>query len=819
MPFCRHTSQGVQAMTSAGRPVEPTLLDSLFPGGDDAATTARKTAWEHTELGDPERWGPELCAAIRTVMPSKVPMLLWWGDELVQIYNEAYRRLVGSKHPESMGQRAALSWAEVWEDLGPRVALVRDSAEANFEEDLLLLIDRHGYLEETYWTFSFSPIFSAQGGILGVFVATTDATLDVVEARRLDIVRDLAIVSSADFSSREGIAVEVIHVLEKNRQAVPFAALYLLDDSGGLVQAAGYGLSGSSAALPLRVAADDSTHPLMEVAGTRVRREMGYEPLDICSVPGPLGPRPPDSAFVVPLGAMGRPLEGVAVLGINPYRRVDQRYLTYATLVTRQLTALFVEVRAAAQERARAAALAELDQSKTEFFANVSHEFRTPLTVALAATRELRRSGLSPEQTTHVDAVQHSAVRLNRLVDTLLNFAQAEAGHLSFSPEAVNVAELTADVLGMFRSAIESAGLTLDLDVDDDLGSWQLDREAWVKVVANLVSNAYKFTETGSIAVTLSRGEDGVVLRVRDTGRGIAPDDLEVVFHRFHQVVRGPARGVVGTGIGLALVKDLVDAQGGHVDVVSTPGVGSTFTVTLPAARTGSPAPVPLEIAPLVDGLLSDLGAADEQPTVHVAGADRPTLLLVEDHADLRAYLTRLLAEDGWNVMAVPDVPSALSSRRVPDIILCDVMLPGPSGLDLVTTVRSSPEWASVPVILVTARSGPKEVAKGLSLGADDYVGKPFEPIELLARLRTHYELAKGRDARLSDAEQKADHLQTALATSRTIGVAVGVLMASHRVTSDQAFELLRLESNKTNRKLRAVAQEVVLNAEFTPTP
>ncbi|MGW5240732.1 ATP-binding protein [Monashia sp. NPDC004114] len=810
-------------MSQASAPEKGPELGWLFPGEDETAVLARRTPWAETPLGDPAGWSPELAAAIRTVMPSKVPMLLWWGDDLVQIYNEAYRSLLGSKHPGAMGQPATVCWAEVWDDVGPMAAHVRASGEATFEQDLLLFIDRHGYLEETYWTFSYSPISSAQGGVLGVFVATTDVTLPVVEARRLGIVRDLAVLSSADYTSRDAIAEAVTRVLAKNRQAVPFAAIYLPSEAGGLVRAAQYGLSGESPQLPDAIGADAREHPLVKVAASRVRMQVSYDPDEIGAAPGPLGPLSPSSALVVPLGAVGRPLEGVVVLGINPYRRVDERFSTYATLVTRQLSALFVDVRAAADERARTAALAELDKTKTEFFANVSHEFRTPLTVALSAVDELQASGLSESQAQHVNAIQRSTERLNRLVDTLLSFAQAEAGRLVPHREPTDVAELTGNVVGMFRSAIESAGLALDADFGttdgEDPSTRMIDPEAWVKIVGNLLSNAYKFTDSGSIRVSLDQTEDGVVLAVRDTGPGIAEHDAERVFQRFHQVARRPARGTAGTGIGLALVKDLVEAQGGRVTLDSTPGQGSEFTVHLPAPAM-SRAAARVELDRPASGLLPELSDALELPsgTGEAPAHDgQPTLLLVEDNVDLRGYVTRLLTEDGWSVVAVPDAPSALQTERVPDLVLCDVMLPGPSGLDLVTTMRATPDWASVPVVLLTARSGPKEVAGGLSAGANDYVGKPFDPIELLARLRTHYELAQDRSQALVEAEQKVGQLQTALTTSRSIGMAVGVLMSSRQLTSDRAFDLLRTHSNDTNRKISDIAEDVVLTGQIPP--
>jgi signal transduction histidine kinase/DNA-binding response OmpR family regulator len=797
------------------------VLRALFPGDDESATLARATAWARTSLGEPADWSPELCSAVRTVMPSRIPMLLWWGNDLVQIYNEAYRPFLGSKHPSAMGQPAAECWAEVWEDLGPKVARVLEAGEATFDQDLLLFVDRHGYLEETYWTFSYSPVRSADGDVVGVFVATTDVTVARVETRRLDTIRDLAVLSSTDFAAPGEAVARVCDILATNRWAVPFAAIYLADPSGQLVVQCDYGAPVPTAALPDRVAAQ-SSHPLANVVRTLEPTLMTYRPEELRADPGPLGPNPPTTAYLMPLRGSDRDLDGVLVLGLNPYRQVDERYATFATLVTRQLTAFLADVRVTAAERARATALAELDRDKSAFFANVSHEFRTPITVALAATGELRRSPLSAEQVGHVDAVKRAAERLNRLVDALLDFARAEAGVLTPVLESVDLAETTRDVVSMFRSAIESVGLGLTVHVDD-MGLAVTDREAWIKVVANLVSNAYKFTEHGSIEVTLRRDGDVVTLSVADTGTGITSDEARRVFDRFHLVTGQPARGIPGTGIGLALVKDLVEAQAGRVRLESTPGVGTTVTVCLPVAEPSRPddAVSSADVGKTIGGLTAEI----EPPPDGVEPPGRPAedhaahVLVVEDNADLRRYLTRLLTCDGWSVTAASDVSSALRIDRLPDIILSDVMLPGQSGLDLVRLIRSQDAWAPIPVVLLTARNGASEAAEGLAAGADDYVRKPFEPVELLSRLRTHYELAREHSRRLVQAQHTATHLQVALTTNRQIGVAVGVLMSREKVTSERAFDLLRIRSNQTNRKLRDVAEEVVLTGQLSQVP
>ncbi|SDP63401.1 Signal transduction histidine kinase [Pedococcus dokdonensis] len=790
------------------------LLASLFPGDDEAASLARATDWAATPLGPPESWGPELCAAIRTVLPSKVPMLLWWGEDLVQVYNDAYRPFLGSKHPGAMGQPGAECWPEIWAEVGPMARKVVESGVANYEQSLLLFLERHGFTEETYWTFSYSPVWSADGAVLGVFVATSDVTAPRIESRRLQTVRELAVLSSAEPAAT--LAGKVTAALEGNRYTVPFAAVYLPDaDRGALVRTADYGLGPANSTLPASIALDGH-HPVAKVATSRSGGFHIWDPDELNAEPGPLGPTRPTGGHILPLGDPTRSLEGVVVLGLNPYRPIDDAYLTFVTLLGRQVSALLAEARMGEVERARTTALTALDASKTAFFANVSHEFGTPLTVAFAAVRELRESGLSDEQAQHVDAIARASTRLNRLVEALLDFARAEAGQLVPEPEPVDLAELTTDVLGMFRSAIESAGLALHAEVDD-VGLVVTDRETWVKVVGNLVSNAYKFTESGAIRVSLRRIDETVELAVADTGRGIAPEQVDKVFARFHQVVQQPARGVAGTGIGLALVRDLVETQAGRVSLESRLGEGTTVTVTMPVVRhaEGALPPRRAELATGAEGLLPDADVV-ALPAGSVAAEDAPRLLLVEDHADVRAYLSRLLAADGWSVVAVADAAAAMRTTEAPDIVLCDVMLPGPSGLDLVRMLRADRAWAHVPVVLLTARTGTAEVAEGLAAGADDYVRKPFEPVELAARLRSHLELARGRSEVAVQDAQRAANLESALESNRVIGMAIGVLMSSHRVTSARAFELLRVRSNQTNRKLREVAEEVVLSGELS---
>ncbi|QIM21885.1 ANTAR domain-containing protein [Phycicoccus sp. HDW14] len=323
-----------------------------LPGADETSALARATDWSSTPLGDPSTWGPELSAAIRTVVPAGIPMLLWWGPELVQVYNDAYRPICGAKHPRSMGQPAAECWPEAWAELGPRVARVVATGESDHEEALLLFLERHGYVEETYWRYSFSAVRSATGEVLGVFVATTEVTATRIDGYRLTAVRELAVLSSADLVSAEGLVQRVEPVLAGDRRAVPFAAVHLVDAAGDLVRAGSHGLLDGGSALPQHVAGD-ADHPLARTASARTSRTVHTVDGELTAEPSPLGPLAPTDLVHVPLGRPDGRVEGVLSVGLDPYRPFDEAYDTFVTLLARQLTALLTDVRAAAEERAR----------------------------------------------------------------------------------------------------------------------------------------------------------------------------------------------------------------------------------------------------------------------------------------------------------------------------------------------------------------------------------------------------------------------------------------------------------------------------------
>lgn len=813
-----------RSATDAPDPSAHSLFASL---GNDGALLL-STDWAATPLGPVSGWPGELLAAARTVLASRLPMMIWWGPELVQLYNKAFEPFLGDKHPGAMGQQAMLCWPEAWTEVETLVQSVLVGKGATLSRDFLLFLQRHGYVEETYWTFSYSPIENDRNAVLGIFVATNDVTAQVVGERRLTTVHELGTMSRADLHSLKEAGQAALDVMAGNRQALPFAACYLRHGDE-LQLASAFGIVSGTGACPLTISRGAPTE-IARVARTGQNQMFDLTPFAQAGEvsPGPLGPAVPTLAMLSPLTITGqREPVGVLVLGVNPYRAVDDPYRSFLDLVSRWCSTLLSDAHAYESERARTEMLTELDEAKTRFFQNVSHEFRTPLTLVLGALHRplAGSSGVQVLDAETIETARRAALRLDRLVDAILTFARAEGGALAAHRQPTDITQLTKDCASMFRSAVEHAGLGLTVDVPATATVVDMDPEMWSRVVLNLISNAYKFTPEGVIGVRVQVKGDRAVLEVRDSGIGIEAEALDRLFERFHQVSGAQSRTAPGAGIGLALVADLVGAHDGEVAVNSTPGQGSVFTVTVPLSSTNAAEVAPVTLNErLRDQTMSDLasppdGDADDYRESDPGPSRGGHVLLVEDNTDLRRYIVRLLRADGWEVTAAPDAETALALESTPDLVLSDVMLPGMDGMAFVRLLRASPDLHRIPVILLTARAGPQSAAAGLSAGADDYIVKPFDPEELLARLAVHHELACLRNFALNAAENRSANLERALSSNRQVGAAVGILMASHKLTDDRAFALLRETSNKTNRRLRDVAEDVVLTGRLDPGP
>ena len=282
---------------------------------------------------------------------------------------------------------------------------------------------------------------------------------------------------------------------------------------------------------------------------------------------------------------------GLFIAGVNPHRPCDDGYRSFVDVMVGQIAAALANVRAYESERQRAEALTALDRAKTAFFSNVSHEFRTPLTLMLGPLDDVgARTDVPADVVEQLRMVRRNGLRLQRLVNTLLDFSRIEAGRAQARFEPVDLNALTRELASSFDSAVDRAGLRLVVDCERINGEVYADRSMWEKIVLNLLSNAFKYTLAGSIEVSLRATGEAVVLRVADTGVGIPHDELPKVFDRFHRIESTRGRSHEGSGIGLALVLELVKLHGGSIGVDSQVGVGTTFTVSMPVGRAHLPA-------------------------------------------------------------------------------------------------------------------------------------------------------------------------------------------------------------------------------------
>jgi PAS domain S-box-containing protein len=439
------------------------------------------------------------------------------------------------------------------------------------------------------------------------------------------------------------------------------------------------------------------------------------------------------------------------------------------------------------------AKLGQLDAAKTVFFSNVSHEFRTPLTLMLGPIEDALAEPAGGLRGESLRAAHRNAIRLLRLVNSLLDFSRLEGGRLQASFEATDLAELTAGLAGSFRSLVESVGMALVVDCPSLRAPAYVDRSHWEKIVLNLLSNAFKFTLEGEIVVSLRDEGDHIELLVRDTGSGIPEHERGRIFERFHRVEGALGRSYEGTGIGLALVEELVKLHGGTVRVESAVGRGSTFTVSIPRGQDHLPkdrlvarredAATPTATAPFVLEASQWVAAKQAVPSSQSdqASMKGERVLVVEDNADMRAYLVNVLGKH-WHIEAVANGEEALAAvkKKPPDLIVTDVMMPRMDGFALLRALRTSPESAQIPVVVLSARAGEEAAIEGLEMGADDYLVKPFAARDLLARVRVHLDAARNRTSALRASEARFRRLSESGIIGITIANAAGCILEAN---------------------------------------
>jgi PAS domain S-box-containing protein len=760
----------------AKKPSLPT--QNWLVGGGEMGERIRVMNWAETQLGPIESWPQSLRSAVSILLPSRAQIVLFWGPDLIALYNDAYSPVLGMKHPWALGRPARECWSEIWDDsLGPLFENVIETGESFWAKDRQFLLERHGYIEETYFDVSYDPIRDESGQVGGIFCIVSETTGRVLGERRLGMLRELG-ADLAAINTEDELFSAIRCRLDADAKDLPFALVYLCDADGRQARLrCAHGATAGDAIAPIVIDLDSENAiwrvpQLLATAAPVIEDDLTARFAAI-----PTGPwdKPARQAVIFPIAQQGqdRPA-GLLIAGINPYRAFDTAYNGFVNLLAGQVAAALAGARAYEAERKRATALAELDRAKTAFFSNVSHEFRTPLTLMLGPLDEVlaKPEGQIPAENRELLTImRRNGQRLLKLVNTLLDFSRIEAGRIQAVYEPVDLPAYTSELAGVFRAAVQKVGMRLIIDCPPFSEPVFVDRDMWEKIVLNLVSNAFKYTLEGEISVSLRTENRSAVLSVRDTGTGIPETELPKLFNRFHRVEDARGRTQEGTGIGLALVFELAKLHGGTVGVESVYGKGSTFTVTLPLGK----GHLPLErisarptfestvlgagpfleeaLRWLPDALPKDheeffVSEEESHPLRYSPTSDKTMtkIVLADDNADMRDYMRRLLSAN-YEVIAVADGQQALQAiaQDKPDLVLTDVMMPNLDGFALLKALRENPETASIPVIMLSARAGEESRVEGLEAGADDYLIKPFSTREMLARIGGALALAKVR--------------------------------------------------------------------------
>lgn len=752
----------------------------IFAGGGELGALVRDFDWSTTPLDEPESWPQSLKTIVRVMLTSRFAMWMGWGPELTFLYNDAYARMtLGKKHPWALGKPSREVWAEIWDDIEPRIQRVLETGEATWDEALMLFLERSGYREETYHTFSYSPLYAENGRVAGNFCVVSEETERVIGERRLTTLRSLSAALSTTYTE-EDVMGAVERSLGVNTRDLPFTLTYLFDVENEAVLASRSGIEASHrAASPVIPAGmNHGSWPVGAVLAHNAPVRLD----DLGSLFGelPTGSwnEQPRSALLVPLASQAQEKPaGVLIAALNPYRQLDSSYSGFIDLVAGQIAASLANARAYDQARKRAESLAELDRAKTIFFSNVSHEFRTPLTLMLGPLEDLleerRASELAPAMRQEIETVHRNGLRLLKLVNTLLDFSRIEARRIQATYRPVDLAGRTAELSSVFRSAMERAGLFYRVHCEPLPEPVYVDLEMWERIVLNLLSNAFKFTLAGGVEVRLRSVDGCAELSITDTGSGIPAAELPRIFERFHRIEGAPGRTHEGTGIGLALVDELVRLHGGNVRVESRLDRGTTFRVSVPfgvdhlpperVTHEGSTRDSTLGAVPFVqealrwlpgesvgeEAFLKNVEKVDldsNPPQIEAGGGSRARVLLVDDNRDMREYVERLLRRR-YDVVAASNGEEGLAAALAhpPDLVLSDIMMPGLNGFEFLRELRAAQATSPIPIILLSARAGEEAESEGLEAGADDYLVKPFTARELMARVGAHISMYRLR--------------------------------------------------------------------------
>jgi signal transduction histidine kinase len=603
-------------------------------------------------------------------------------------------------------------------------------------------------MEEVYWTYSFSPVYDDNDAIGGVLVTVSETTQQVIGERQLLLLKELAAKTLHGRTVTDACTM-ALEALNTNKKDIPFSLLYLTDDTYENVERVAYtGFTGNEYQAGKSFPIDDTVWPFATImkTGSPLIIETGALPrASETSWPGS-----PAKSVVLPLPVAGHSTtRGFIIMGLNPMRLYDENYYSFTNLIANHISSAIANAEVYENERRKSESLAEIDRAKTIFFSNVSHELRTPLTLMLGPLHELLNDKKAAPYRDVINMAYRNGIRLQKLVNGLLDFSRIEAGRFEAAYYPTNLGNYTMDLASNFRAAIEKAGIKFTVVTTPTREKIYIDPGMWEKIVFNLLSNAFKFTFEGEIKVEVKEDAHNAYLIVSDTGTGIAQEDLSAIFTRFKRIEGAKSRSIEGSGIGLSLVYELVKLHDGTIDVQSQVNKGATFTVAIPKGNRHLPAGQVQDAAvenrygefeayvQEAERWVNDLQSLPEQQATPVSTGKekKPRIVVTDDNTDMRRYIQRLLSAR-FEVVCVPDGQAALEAiyKEHTDMLITDYMMPGMDGFELLKILKSGQDTARIPVIILSARADEQARLACIEAGVDDYLVKPFNANELLAR-------------------------------------------------------------------------------------
>ena len=697
-------------------------------GGGELGERMREHQWTRTPLASPSEWPHPLRHAVRTMLASREPMSLWWGNEHIHLYNDACRPLLGARHPSALGMKAAVVWEECWDELESRADAALRRHEGSCTAPLRFIVESHGQSFESHFAMTCHPVPGERGGFGGVLWTFSDVTAAVLREREMACIDALrhTLAGSADAWDA---CMRACHALAGHQRDLPFAAFYAIDADGHEARLmARAGAAAASETLPEAMMLGDAcAWPLIAARDVGSLRRVPLDDPRFGRLPQGPWDRAPREAVVVPVASLEDGTALVMTAALNPYRVFDPPFERFVELVRDQVAAAIGNLGRARAERALEEArsrvdsleraereLRELDGRKTEFLATLAHELRNPLAPLRNGLEVIRLSGSDPAKVDKARAMmQRQLQQMVRLVDDLLDVTRVSRGKVELRVADVDMSTVLRTAIEASQPLIGERGHSLMARVPAERIVVHGDATRLSQVFWNLLNNAAKYTEPGGrIELDASFSDGYVAVRVKDNGIGIPAEMHAHVFEIFTQVDRSLERAQGGLGIGLSIAKRLVEMHGGTIEVKSEGHrKGSEFTVRLPA-RVEAP-----------------VKAAEREASLRPVNLGK-RILIADDNADSLETLQIMLEVMGNEVRVARDGEEAVKVAEDfrPDVILLDIGMPNLNGYDACARIRAGGAGARSLIVALTGWSQEEDKQRAKAAGFDRHLVKPVEP-------------------------------------------------------------------------------------------